>query len=109
MVVLPLDDALKPSRVFVVELVQPVLGSNNVLWGEGILLYTVDATIPSGLSPITIVPKKTSTSPVYGYLYEAPYLLHDTMSYTEGTASITLEILQKIGSSYNIKIEYHRQ
>ena len=109
MVVLPIDDALKPSKVFVVEVVQPVLGSNNALWGEGVLLYTVDATIPTGSPPVAIIPKTTSTSPVYGYLYEAPYLLKDTMSHTEGTASITLEILQKFGSSYHIKIAYHRQ
>jgi M6 family metalloprotease-like protein len=109
MVVLPIDDSLKPSKVFVVELAQSVLGSNNAHWGEGVLLYTVDATIPTGSSPVTIIPKKTSTSPVYGYLYEAPYNLNDTVSHKEGTASIALKILQKFGSSYNIEIEYHRQ
>ena len=109
MVVLPLDNALKPSRVCVIEVAQSVLGTNNARWGEGVLLYTVDATIPTGSSPVAIIPKKISTSPQYGYLYEAPYLLNDTMSHTEGTASITLKILQKFGSSYNIQIEYHRQ
>jgi M6 family metalloprotease-like protein len=109
MVVLPIDDALNPSKVFVVEVVQPVLGSDNTLWGDGVLLYTVDATIPTGSSPVVIIPKTTSTSPVYGYLYQAPYLLNDTVSHTEGSASITLEILQKFGFSYNIKIGYQRQ
>jgi len=109
MVVLPIDDALNPSKVFVVELAQPVLGNNNMPWGEGVLVYTVDATIPTGSSPVEIIPKKTSTSPVYGYLYEAPYLLNDTVSYMEGTTSVTLSILQQFGFSYNIKIEYHRQ
>jgi len=110
MVVLPIDDALRPSRVFVVEVAQPVLGANNQWWGQGVLLYTVDATIPTGLSPVTIIPKTTSTSPEYGYLFEAPYTLNDTVSHTEGTTSLTLSILQDFGSSYyEIKIEYHRQ
>ncbi len=109
MVVLPIDDALRPSKVFVVEVAQPVLGTNNLPWGQGVLLYTVDATIRTGLSPVTIIPKTTSTSPDYGYLYEAPYTLNDTVSHTEGTTSITLSILQEFGSSYEIKIEYHRQ
>jgi M6 family metalloprotease-like protein len=113
MVVLPLDNALKPSKVLVIELAQPDLaypdlGGNKVRWGEGVLVYTVDATIPTGSSPVAIIPKKTSTSPEFGHLYEAPYLLNDTMSYTEGTASITLKILQKFGSSYTIQIDYDR-
>src|SRR5439155_2393577 len=70
MIVLPIDDVARPSKVYVVELAQAVFGSK--LWGEGVLLYTVDATIPTGLSPVVVIPKKVSTSPNYGYLYEAP-------------------------------------
>ena len=106
MIVLPIDDVVRPSKVYVVELAQAVLGSK--LWGEGVLLYTVDATIPTGLSPVVVIPKKVSTSPEYGYLYEAPFVTNDTLSHTEGTASIVLKVLQKFGSSYNIQIEYHR-
>jgi hypothetical protein len=109
MIVLPLDDALKPSRVLVVEVARPVLGTDNQPFGQGILLYTVDATIPTGSSPVVIIPKTISTSPVYGHLYEAPYAPGDTVSYTEGTTSFTLSVLQEFGSLYVIKIEYHRQ
>ena len=105
MVVLPIDDAIKPSKVLVVEVAQPVLGTNNVAWGEGILLYTVDATIPTGSSPIVIIPKTLGDSPDYGHLYQAPYTVNDTRSYTEGTTSIIVSILQQFGSSYHIKIE----
>lgn len=109
MIVLPIDDALKPSKVFVIEVAQPVLGSNNEWWGEGVLLYTVDATKPTGCSPVEIIPKKISISPIYGYLYEAPYIRNDTVLYTEGTASITLKILPQFGSSYTIEVKYHRK
>jgi M6 family metalloprotease-like protein len=109
MVVLPLDNPLDPSKVLVVEVAQPVLGSNNEYWGDGVLVYTVDATIASGSSPVVIIPKKVSTSPFYGYLYEAPYLVGDAMVYQKGTTRIVLRVLQKFGSSYNIQIEYHRE
>jgi M6 family metalloprotease-like protein len=106
MVVLPLNNAHHPSKVLVVELAQPVLGSDNQYWGDGVLVYTVDATIASGSSPVVIIPNKISTSPVYGSLYEAPYQLGDTMMYTEGTTSITMKVLQKFASSYNIQVDY---
>lgn len=108
MIVLPIDDETRPSKVFVIELAQQVLGTNNKYWGEGVLLYTVDATIRSGSSPIVIISKKESSSPDYGYLYEAPYGVNDTVFHKECNASIRLTVLQKFGSSYNIRIEYTR-
>jgi M6 family metalloprotease-like protein len=112
MVVLPIDDALKPSKVMVIEVAQPVLGTNGLPWGEGILLYTVDARIPTGQSPVTVFPKKISTSPIYGHLHEALYTPNDPVPpppYMEGTTSITLNILEQRGSSYIIKIRYQLQ
>jgi M6 family metalloprotease-like protein len=37
LIVLPIDDVHHPSKVFVIELAQPVLGRNDVFWGEGVL------------------------------------------------------------------------
>lgn len=45
LIALPVDDVNHPSKVFVIELAQPVLGTNNQYWGDGVLVYTVDATI----------------------------------------------------------------
>ena len=73
MIALPVDDIQKPSKVLVVELAQPVLGTNNLYWGDGVLIYTVDARIATGDSPVVVIPKITSTSPDYGYLHEAPF------------------------------------
>lgn len=108
MVVLPIDDAAKPSEVFVVELAQPVLGSNNEIWGEGVLLYTVNAQIPTGCEPVVILPKKTDTSPVFGSLFKAPYLAGDTATHVQGKASIKLTVVRKIGYSYDITIDYKK-
>ena len=108
MIALPVDDIQKPSKVLVAELAQPVLGTNNQYWGDGVLIYTVDATIATGDSPVVVIPKITSTSSDYGYLYEAPFQVNDVANFKEGNVSIVVSILQKFGSSYNLKIDYKR-
>ena len=108
MIALPVDDIEKPSKVLVVELAQPVLGTNNQYWGDGVLIYTVDATIATGDSPVVVIPKKASTSSDYGYLHEAPCQVNDVANFKEGNVSIVVSILQKFGSSYNLKIDYKR-
>jgi hypothetical protein len=109
MVVLPVDDVHHPSQVFVIELAQPVLGTNGKYWGEGVLVYTVDARIDTLKSPVAIIPRKVSDSPDYGYLYEAPYGVGDVAHSPEpGPVTLTVTVLQKFGSCYNVKIEYLR-
>jgi M6 family metalloprotease-like protein len=107
-VVLPIDDATKPSKVFVIEVAQPVLGTNDQYWGEGILLYTVDAKVPSLQSPLMVLPKTDGDSADYGHLYHAPYGVGDHASVIVGGASVTLTVIQKFGSSYNIRISYKK-
>ena len=109
MIALPVDDIQKPSKVLVAELAQPVLGTNNQYWGDGVLIYTVDARIATGDSPVVVIPKITSTSSDYGYLYEAPYHVNDVANFKEGNVSIVVSILQKFGSSYNVRIDYKRE
>ena len=107
MVVLPIDDPDHPSKVFVIELAQPVLGTNKQYWGEGVLVYTVDATVESGQSPVILIPRRDSDSSDYGYLYEAPFDVGD-IAQAPGSASglLTVTVLQKFGTCYNIGIEY---
>jgi hypothetical protein len=106
MVVLPIDGPTKTSRVFVVELAEKVVGSDGTTAGEGVLLYAVDARIASGQGPVAIVPKKGGTTPVYGSLFEAPFGVGDTASKTLGNASISVDVLQKFGSCYNVRIAF---
>ena len=63
MIALPIDDIQKPSKVLVVELAQPVLGTNNHYWGDGVLIYTVDARIATGDSPVVVIPKQPAPAP----------------------------------------------
>ena len=108
MIALPIDAVQNPSKVLVIELAQPVLGTNNQYWGSGVLIYTVDARIATGNSPDVVIPKMTSTSPDYGHLYEAPYQVNDVVSFNEGDVSIVVSVLQRFGSSYNLRIDYKR-
>ena len=108
MIALPIDAVQNPSKVLVIELAQPVLGTNNQYWGSGVLIYTVDARIATGNSPDVVIPKMTSTSPDYGHLYEAPYQVNDVVNFNEGNVSIVVSVLQRFGSSYNLRIDYKR-
>lgn len=109
LIALPIDDINYPSKVFVVELAQPVLGSNGQYWGDGVLIYTVDASINTGNSPVVIIPSQVSDSDDYGHLYQAPYGIGDVArAQGSGSVSLKVEVLQKFGSSYNIKIAYQR-
>ena len=109
LIVFPVNDVNHPSKVFAVELAQPVHGTNDQYWGDGVLVYTVDATIESGASPVVVIPRQVSNSDDYGHLYQAPYGVGD-VAHARGPGPVALKVsvLQKFGSSYNIKIEYQR-
>lgn len=106
---LPMDGPENPSRVCVIEIVRPVLGTNQKYHGKGVLISIVDATVPSGGSPLKLIPRITSNSQTYGYLYEAPYQVGDTMNYSEDGISISVEVLQQFDEAFNIKIAYQRR
>lgn len=108
MVVLPIDDPQSPSRVFVVELAQPMDGATNEHPREGVLVYSVDSTVPTGHSPIVVHPKTVSASPEEGYLYEAAYGVGDSASVLDGNTRLTLTVLQQFGSCYHLKLSYVR-
>src|SRR5207244_2575997 len=87
MVVLPIDNPAKPSKVFVIELAPPILGkkTDTPRPAKGVLVYTVDATIPDLNSPLVVIPNpKTppSTDDLYGPLCNAAYDVGDSMSQT---------------------------
>jgi M6 family metalloprotease-like protein len=109
MIVFPVDDSGHPSQVFVVELAQPVLGDDNQYWGDGVLVYTVDATIPTGQSPVVVIPRQVSDSDDFGHLYQAPYGVGDVaVASGPGAVSLKVEVRQKFGASYNVTIDYQR-
>lgn len=109
MVVLPIDDPRCPSKVFVVELAQPMEGTTNGPSRGGVLVYSVDSTIPTGHSPLAVHPKVAGNNPDHGSLCEAAYGLNDSASFNEGGTSLTLTVLQQFGSCFHLKLHYARQ
>lgn len=79
MIVALADGTLNPSKVYALELAQPIQGRDGTTTGEGVLVYSVDASVPTGKSPVRIVPAKTTTSPIYGELFEAPFSSGSTL------------------------------
>jgi M6 family metalloprotease-like protein len=108
MVVAPVDSEKKPSRVFVVELAQPAVDGQGRSGGEGVLLYTVDASIATLKSPVQVVAKQTGRDPDFGNLFGAPFGVGDEKTHTVGGASFTLRVLGKNGDSYDVEVDYFR-
>src|SRR5215471_3053502 len=116
MIVLPIDHPVKPSKIFVIELAPPILGypNSNPRPANGVLVYTVDATVPDLQSPLGIIPGKTypktahARDDPYGPLRDAAYDVGDQMSVTVAGASLAVKVNQKIGECYNITISYLR-
>lgn len=109
MIVLPIDDPTHPSRIFVMEVAQPMEGETRGPRREGVLLYTVDSTVPTGHSPVVVQPKIVSSSPEQGNFYEAPYGVGESASILDGNTRLTLTVVQQFESCYHVKLTYVRQ
>lgn len=110
MIVLPIDAPLNPTKVFVVEVAQPILGFETDKPGgrEGILMYTVDAKIPSLMAPVVVLRNVDSHTREFGRLYDVPFGVGEWRSYTVDGVTLEVSVLQKFGSSYTIRIKYER-
>jgi M6 family metalloprotease-like protein len=110
MLVFPVDNASKPSKVFVVEVAQPTRGFQTGKPGrEGVLLYTVDALKESGESPIEVLPKIAGHDPDFGNLFQAPFGSKDDSGIrtVRGfNASIRLNVPRKNGAGFDVEITY---
>lgn len=59
MVAIPVDDPAHPSKVFVVEVAQPIrLEGGTLADEEGVLVYSVDATLATGRNPVVVYPRE---------------------------------------------------
>lgn len=97
MIAIPADDPKNPSKVFVVEEAQArkFKGKERVP-ANGILVYSVDATITSGQNPVIVYPKKD--------LNEAPFHPGDTFQHED--AGFTMKVVKKNDDgSYELDIE----
>jgi M6 family metalloprotease-like protein len=110
MIVLPIDGPSNPTKVFAVEIAQPILGfeTDRPGGGDGILMYTVDAKIPSAMAPVVVLRNVDHQTREFGRLYDVPFGVSEWRSYTVDGVTLEVSVLQKFGSSYNIRIKYSR-
>jgi len=109
MLVFPVDDAAKPSKVFVVEVAQPAAGLSGKAGKEGVLLYTVDASRESGHGPVEVLPKIAGHDNDFGNHFQAPFGPKDdsgTRTVQGGRATIRLNVLRKNGAGFDVEVTY---
>ncbi len=120
MVVISAGTETNPSKVFVVELTEPVLTSDwrakQMSSSDGVLIYSVDATLASGSFPINVYsrtprPATPASDSDYEFLWQAPWEVDDTFNDTDSPVDgvpMKVEVLSKTGtgsnSTYEVKI-----
>jgi M6 family metalloprotease-like protein len=96
LVVVPVDDPAKPSKVFVVECAQPLRIKENAPKAGGVLVYCVDARLPSGRNPVVLYPREDKIHAAY----------HPGQSFDGVDVPFRMTVHEKDGSGrYRIEIE----
>lgn len=96
MIVVPTGDADKPSKVFVVEVAQtPRLGNRDTRKPEGVLVYHVDANLPTGRNPVVVYPKED--------IILVPYQAGDTFEHDDAPMSVKV-IRKNEDGSYEVEV-----
>lgn len=95
MVVVPVDDPAKPSKVFVVEVSQPVRGTGDAT--TGVLIYSVDGKLASGQNAVVVYPTVDPKS--------APLQTGET--FEDKDAPMTVRVLKRNedGRSYLVEVD----
>ena len=107
MIVAPVDDPARPGKVLVVEPAPPVLGTDRSLGGEGILVYSVDATVGSGDSPLVVIPRATGPDGTFGHLFQAPYGVGDVAEVSEKSGAwLRVEVRSRRADAYEVELSY---
>lgn len=96
MIVVPTDDPNKPSKVFVIEIAQPYRNLGRTGTTTGVLVYSVDAKLPSGQNSVVVYPNAD--------LLNAPFHPGDTFGHEQ--APMKAHVLKKHeDGSFTIKVE----
>ncbi|HKK19643.1 MAG TPA: hypothetical protein VJ952_13270, partial [Opitutales bacterium] len=75
MIAVPVDDSEKPSKVFVVECAQALrMKEEDLPKPGGVLIYSVDATKPSGQNALVVYPREDKVNAAFhpGQSFDAP-------------------------------------
>lgn len=98
------------SRAYVVE-VRQLAGMDSAACDQGVLVYTVDASVPSGAGPIRVqpsVPGGTDANKIYycGPFYNATYDIGNGKPsvFVDSTAGVTVELVNDPQGAYRIRL-----
>lgn len=97
MITVPVDDPVKPSKVFVVEVSQPVRNQGKVEDSIGVLVYSVDAKLASGKNAVVVYPKTDQLKALFqpGDQFEhkdAPVSMKVVKKHEDGSYVIELDV-----------------
>jgi M6 family metalloprotease-like protein len=97
MIVVPVGDPARPSKVFVIEVAQSIrLREGATSHAGGVLVYSVDASLASGQNPVVIYPRAG--------LDEAAFRAGDSFDLDD--APFRLQVLKRLaGDSYSLDIQ----
>jgi M6 family metalloprotease-like protein len=96
LVVVPVTNPDSPSKVFVVECAQPLRLDQDAPKPGGIIIYSVDATRPSGQNPLILYPQKDKIHAAF----------HPGNPFHSDDAPFSLDVIEKTGTgAYRVAIE----
>lgn len=101
LVVVPTDDPVKPSKVFVLEVAQARrYGDGKQTEADGVLVYSVDAKLATGQNPVIVYPMesigKASYHPGHTFQHEdAPFVMEVIERDPKGAYLIEIRIESK--------------
>jgi M6 family metalloprotease-like protein len=69
----PGEDAANPSKVYVVEVAQYLRPRKDLPRPRGVLVYSIDAKLPTGINPAVVFPREDKTNAAYhaGHRFES--------------------------------------
>lgn len=91
----PGDDADNPSKVFVVEVAQYLRPRKGLPRPRGVLIYSVDATQPTGFNPVVLYPREDKV--------HAAFHAGDTFAHDDAPLHLRV-IKQNPDASYQIEV-----
>ena len=91
----PGEDATNPSKVYCIEVAQYLRPSKKMPKPRGVLVYSIDATKPTGINPNILYPRQDKINAAY----------HEGDAFEHDDAPFSLRVIEKNdGDSYEVEV-----
>ena len=97
MITIPADDPVKPSKVFVIEVSQPLQNKGADQDSVGVLVYSVDGKLASGQNSVVVYSKSDTLN--------APFQPGDQFEHKDAPMKVKVLKKNEDGRSYIIEVE----